>query len=71
MPEHHQQKILYIEDDAESREMMADILQLYGFQFFGASRGIEGIRIATKENPDLILMDINLPDMDGYEITTL
>ena len=71
MPDHHQQKILYIEDDAESREMMADILKLYGFQFFGASRGIEGIRIATKENPDLILMDINLPDMDGYEITTL
>ncbi len=71
MSEQHKQKILYIEDDAESREMMADILGLYGFQFFGASRGIEGIRIATEENPDLILMDINLPDMDGYEITTL
>ena len=71
MSEQHKQKILYIEDDAESREMMADILGLYGFHFFGASRGIEGIRIATEENPDLILMDINLPDMDGYEITTL
>ena len=66
-----QRKILYIEDDADSREMMADVLQLHGFQFTGASRGLEGIRIATQELPDLILLDINLPDMDGYEVTTL
>jgi diguanylate cyclase (GGDEF)-like protein len=66
-----QQKILYIEDDADSREMMADVLHLHGFKFLGASRGLEGIRIATQELPDLILLDINLPDMDGYEVTTL
>jgi diguanylate cyclase (GGDEF)-like protein len=67
----HPKKLLYIEDDAESREMMADILRIRGFQFLGASRGIEGIRIASHEKPDLILMDINLPDMNGYEVTTL
>jgi len=55
-----QRKILYIEDDADSREMMADVVQLNGFKFLGASRGLEGIRIATQELPDLILLDINL-----------
>ncbi len=71
MTDKNQRKLLYIEDDAESREMMADILKLHGFKFLGASRGLEGIRLATKEKPDLILLDINLPDMDGYEVTTL
>jgi len=66
-----QRKILYIEDDADSREMIEDVLHLNGFKFLGASRGLEGIRIATEEIPDLILLDINLPDMDGYEVTTL
>jgi diguanylate cyclase (GGDEF)-like protein len=66
-----QQKILYIEDDSDSREMMADVLHLHGYTFLSASRGLEGIRIATQEIPDLILLDINLPDMDGYEVTTL
>jgi len=64
-------KILYIEDDLESREVMADILHFHGFKFISASRGIEGIEKATKEKPDLILMDINLPDMQGYEVTTI
>ncbi len=71
MPEINQRKILYIEDDRDSREMMADILHMHGFGFLGASRGLEGIRLATNESPNLILLDINLPDMDGYEITTL
>jgi diguanylate cyclase (GGDEF)-like protein len=66
-----EQKILYIEDDGDSREMMADVLHLHGYKFLSASRGLEGIRIATQELPDLILLDINLPDMDGYEVTTL
>ena len=51
--------------------MIADVLHLHGFKFLGASRGLEGIRIATQELPDLILLDINLPEMDGYEVTTL
>ncbi len=71
MLEKHQRTLLYIEDDPESRQMMADILKHQGFRFLAASRGIEGIRLATQENPDLILLDINLPDIDGFEVTTL
>jgi len=67
----NQTKILYIEDDLESRELMADILNYHGFNFNSASRGIEGIQLAQKDPPDLILMDINLPDMQGYEVTTI
>ena len=65
MYEFERKKILYIEDDQESRDMMADILKIHGFEFREASRGLEGIRIATLERPDLILMDLNLPDMNG------
>lgn len=71
MAEIQKKKILYIEDDLESREMMADILHIHGFEYFHAARGLEGIRIATREKPSLILMDLGLPDMNGYEITTL
>ncbi len=69
--ENEHKKLLYIEDDPESREMMADILRIHGYTFLSASRGLEGIRLATAEKPDLIIMDINLPDMNGYEVTTL
>jgi len=64
-------KILYIEDDLESREMMGEILRVHGYEYFAASRGLEGIKVATHELPDLILMDLNLPDMSGFEVTTL
>ncbi len=64
-------KILYIEDDAETRSLMADIIRYRGYQYFDAERGMEGIQLAKKINPDLIIIDLRLPDMDGYEVTTL
>jgi len=64
-------KILYIEDDPETRSLMADIMNYHGFQFFEADRGITGIRLAKKIKPDLIIIDLLLPDMEGYEVTTL
>ena len=65
------QKVLYIEDDAESRSLMADIIRYRGYQYYEAERGIEGIRMAKKVKPDLIIIDLLLPDMEGYEVTTL
>lgn len=62
--------ILYIEDDPEARYLMADIIRYKGYIYIEASRGLEGIRLAEQHCPDLILMDLVLPDMQGYEITT-
>ena len=62
-------KILYIEDNFENRLLVNRILTVEGHMLIEAEDGPEGLRIAQQENPDLILVDINLPDMDGYEVT--
>jgi signal transduction histidine kinase len=62
--------ILYIEDDNASRLLVQRVLTNYGHNVFVASEGLEGIALARETKPQLILMDINLPNMDGREITT-
>jgi signal transduction histidine kinase len=62
--------ILYIEDDVTSARLMERILTTQGYRFRHAINGLEGLRIADEETPDLILTDINLPDIDGLAITT-
>jgi signal transduction histidine kinase len=62
--------ILYIEDDPASRLLVQKTLSHAGFRVLVAERGLEGIDIARRETPDLILTDINLPDLSGREITT-
>lgn len=62
--------ILYIEDDPEARFLMADIIRYKGYIYLEASRGLEGIQLAEQHTPDLILIDLMLPDMQGYEVTT-
>ncbi len=64
-------RILYIEDDAETRSLMADILHMKGYAFYGAGRALEGIRVAKEVRPDLVIIDLILPDMQGFEVTTL
>jgi len=63
-------KILYIEDDHDTRSLMGDIIRYKGYTYYEAERGLEGIRLAEKYKPDLILVDLMLPDMQGYEVTT-
>jgi len=62
--------ILYIEDDPGSQSLVQRALTHAGYRVLVASRGLEGLDMAVHEMPDLILMDINLPDMTGREITT-
>src|SRR5579859_7072151 len=62
--------ILYIEDDPSSQILVQRTLAFAGYRVIVASRGIEGLDLAAKEMPDLILMDINLPDLSGREVTT-
>ncbi|GAB4529402.1 MAG: hybrid sensor histidine kinase/response regulator [Anaerolineae bacterium] len=62
--------ILYIEDDPASRRLVERTLTHAGYNVLLAARGIEGIDMARTTPPDLILTDINLPDISGYEIAT-
>jgi len=63
-------KILYIDDDPINRSLINRLLTSYNFQVLEAQTGLEGITIARREIPDLILMDINMPGLDGHETTT-
>lgn len=63
-------RILYIEDDHASRRLVERVLTSRGYEVFVAAEGLEGINLAREQKPQLILMDINLPSMDGREITT-
>ncbi|MCA9936226.1 MAG: hybrid sensor histidine kinase/response regulator [Ardenticatenaceae bacterium] len=62
--------ILYIEDDIASRLLVQRVLGSRGYDVHVAGNGLDGIALARDKEPQLILMDINLPDMDGREITT-
>jgi signal transduction histidine kinase len=66
----NQKKILYIDDDPVNRSLINRLLTSYNFKVLEAQTGLEGIIIARKEMPDLILMDINMPGLDGHETTT-
>jgi len=63
-------KVLYIEDNVENRTLVKRVLEAEGYVVLEADDGIDGLRIVREKAPDLILIDINLPEVDGYEITT-
>jgi len=62
-------RILAIEDHEENRRILRLLLQSAGFEMIEALTGEDGVAMAEKERPDLILMDIQLPGLDGYEAT--
>lgn len=62
-------KILVIEDNAQNIYLVTFILEKYGYQVIQARNGVEGIALVQQEKPDLILLDIQLPVMDGYAVT--
>lgn len=61
--------ILVIEDQEDNRRIMHDLLTSGDFQVLEAVTGEQGVSSAEQHKPDLILMDIQLPDIDGYEAT--
>jgi two-component system, cell cycle response regulator DivK len=62
-------KILVIEDTEDNRQIMRDLLTAAGYALVEATDGAAGVAMARAEKPDLILMDIQLPVIDGYEAT--
>jgi CheY-like chemotaxis protein len=63
------QKILLVEDNEMNRDMLSRRLERRGYEVVIAVDGNEGISMATSEKPDLVLMDMSLPLMDGWEAT--
>jgi CheY-like chemotaxis protein len=60
-------KILVAEDERDIRELIAFTLQFAGFEVVLAANGVEAVELATHERPDLILMDVRMPRMTGYQ----
>ena len=63
------EKILIIDDDVDTLRLVGLMLQRQGYQIVAASNGSQGLAKAFDERPDLILLDVMMPDMDGYEVT--
>lgn len=62
-------KILVVEDNDENRDSLSRRLQRRGFEVIGAADGKAGVELTRTEKPDLILMDMNMPELDGWEAT--
>src|SRR5215813_8877646 len=63
------EKILIVDDDLDTLRLVGLMLQRQGYQISAASNGQQGLDKAFEENPDLILLDVMMPDMDGYEVS--
>jgi two-component system, cell cycle response regulator DivK len=62
-------RILVVEDTDDNLRILRDLLTASGFELIEATDGAEGVVLAQRERPDLVLMDIQLPVIDGYEAT--
>ena len=62
-------RLLYVEDNEMNRDMLSRRLQRRGFEVLIAGDGEQGVTVAAAEKPDLILMDMRLPVLDGWEAT--
>lgn len=63
------EKILIVDDDVETLRLVGLMLQRQGYQIVAANNGTQAISMARSEDPDLIILDVMMPDMDGYQVT--
>ena len=63
-------RILYVEDNFQNKRLVKKILNSKGYEVIEAEDGLQGVALAARERPDLILMDINIPGIDGMEATS-
>lgn len=61
-------KIVYIEDEPEMIDLVRLILGRKGYEVLGANSGREGMQVVLAEQPDLVLLDLMMPDMDGWDV---
>ena len=65
------QTVLLVEDNEDNRIVYATVLEHFGYHVIEAKDGAEGIRLTRQEQPDIVLMDISIPVIDGWRATTL
>lgn len=61
-------RLVYIEDEAEMIDLVRLILNRRGYEVIGANGGLEGLEIVRREKPDLVLLDLMMPDLGGWEV---
>jgi two-component system cell cycle response regulator DivK len=61
-------KVLYIEDNYDNMTLVRRVLEIEGYEVIPAETGREGLEKAKTNKPDVVITDINLPDIDGYEV---
>lgn len=61
-------KILAVDDHPETLDIVVKTLQLYGYEVISSLSAVQGLQLAQQENPDLVLLDVNMPEMDGLEV---
>lgn len=64
-------RVLVVEDNMDTYELVRFILEKNGYEVFLAVNGRDGVNAATKQKPDLIVMDLSMPEMDGWTATRL
>ena len=62
-------RVLIVDDNADHRQILIDLLTANGYEVLEALTGIDAVAVAERESPDLVLMDIQLPGIDGHEAT--
>jgi len=62
-------RVLIVDDNADNRQILIDLLTANGYEVLEALNGLDAVSIAAREAPDLVLMDIQLPGIDGHEAT--
>ncbi len=63
--------VLYIEDNADNRKLIKKLLQAHGFEVVTAVDGASGLSLLDETSPDLIIMDIGMPHLDGFSVTEI
>jgi two-component system, cell cycle response regulator DivK len=66
---HDRLRVLLVDDYPDAREMYTEYLEFSGYEVIGAGNGLEALQRAVDASPDIILMDLSLPVMDGWEAT--
>lgn len=67
--QNYEARLLVVDDEPNIRDLLASSLRFAGFEVFSASDGTSGYKLAVEEHPDLIVLDVMMPDMDGFTVT--